>query len=337
MAKTLQFRRYTTANLASIVPAAGELIVDTNQNTATIGDGTTFAGWYLTTQVQNNANVAIQNGINATQNAGITLASANTIYLSGVQTTQNANIAVALSQVKLAWNLANTAVQNTGNIFANTVNVSTYINFSTTHQGFANTTANTSGNFEFDANAFYLTANTVSGRGVVDAAQFAYYNNTGLILNLPNTSATPLMNASPTLAGGHLYEFEYLIYWAPTTTGVTLNVGWSQSGIQAEISTNLILSGTAPTSNVSYMSVYDYVGVASSGYKQVPGTFNSGNSYVTRIKGFANPSFGTAKYPLSFYVSTGTGYIYNVYAKFTDRGYIGSVPANATYMVGTWS
>jgi hypothetical protein len=107
MAKTLQFRRYTTANLASIVPASGELIVDTTQNTATIGDGTTYAGWYLTTQAQNNANVAIQNGINATQNTGITTASANTIYLSGVQTTQNANIAAAFT-------LANTRASLSG-------------------------------------------------------------------------------------------------------------------------------------------------------------------------------------------------------------------------------
>ena len=44
MATQLQFRRYTTAELASITGAPGELIVDTDLNTVTIHDGTTVGG-----------------------------------------------------------------------------------------------------------------------------------------------------------------------------------------------------------------------------------------------------------------------------------------------------
>jgi hypothetical protein len=95
MSKTLQFRRYTTTNLATITGAAGELIVDTNQNTLTVGDGSTSGGTYLATQGQLNANNTIQNGINTSQNTGITTAAANTIYLQGALNTANTNIAAA--------------------------------------------------------------------------------------------------------------------------------------------------------------------------------------------------------------------------------------------------
>jgi len=45
MAKTLQLRRYTTSNLASITGASGELIVDTTKNAITVHDGSTSGGW----------------------------------------------------------------------------------------------------------------------------------------------------------------------------------------------------------------------------------------------------------------------------------------------------
>jgi len=44
MAKTLQFRRDTTANLASETGAAGELFVDTSKNTVVVMDGSTAGG-----------------------------------------------------------------------------------------------------------------------------------------------------------------------------------------------------------------------------------------------------------------------------------------------------
>jgi hypothetical protein len=47
MAKTLQFRRYPTATLASITGANGEIIVDTTKYTATVHDGSTAGGFPL--------------------------------------------------------------------------------------------------------------------------------------------------------------------------------------------------------------------------------------------------------------------------------------------------
>jgi hypothetical protein len=47
MAKTLQFRRDTTANLASVTGAVGELFVDTTKNTVVVMDGSTAGGFPL--------------------------------------------------------------------------------------------------------------------------------------------------------------------------------------------------------------------------------------------------------------------------------------------------
>jgi hypothetical protein len=50
MAKTLQFRRGTTANLASITGAVGELFVDTDKDTIVVMDGITAGGFRVATE-----------------------------------------------------------------------------------------------------------------------------------------------------------------------------------------------------------------------------------------------------------------------------------------------
>jgi len=50
MATILKFRRYTTAALASVTGAIGELIVDTDKDTITVHDGTTAGGKPLATE-----------------------------------------------------------------------------------------------------------------------------------------------------------------------------------------------------------------------------------------------------------------------------------------------
>ena len=45
MSQQLQLRHDTAANWASVTPAVGEIVVDTTNNRALIGDGATAAGW----------------------------------------------------------------------------------------------------------------------------------------------------------------------------------------------------------------------------------------------------------------------------------------------------
>jgi hypothetical protein len=50
MAKTLQFRRYPTATIATTTGAAGELIVNSSNNSVTVHDGSTAGGFELATR-----------------------------------------------------------------------------------------------------------------------------------------------------------------------------------------------------------------------------------------------------------------------------------------------
>ena len=106
MAKTLQFRRYTTSNLASVTGASGELIVDTSQNILTIHDGVTTGGWPTPTLSYTQAAFAYANsiqssiansinygtGVDLSQNNSIATTAQQVVYLQGALNSANANI-----------------------------------------------------------------------------------------------------------------------------------------------------------------------------------------------------------------------------------------------------
>ena len=50
MSKVVQIRRGTTTQIATFLPAAGEVIFDTTLNSLLVGDGTTTGGWYAATK-----------------------------------------------------------------------------------------------------------------------------------------------------------------------------------------------------------------------------------------------------------------------------------------------
>lgn len=123
MAKTLQLRRGTTAEITANTPASGELFVDTQKKTVTVGDGSTAGGIILARDdrvsvvfttandanglasgAYNQANVTIgvdttQNtrltvieGVNASQNVRIDYSNTAITILQGVDSTQNTRI-----------------------------------------------------------------------------------------------------------------------------------------------------------------------------------------------------------------------------------------------------
>jgi hypothetical protein len=59
MAKTLQFKRYTSSELASMVGAVGELIVDLDKDIVTVHDGSTAGGIPLAKESHNHTFAAI--------------------------------------------------------------------------------------------------------------------------------------------------------------------------------------------------------------------------------------------------------------------------------------
>jgi hypothetical protein len=179
MATTLQFRRDTTSNLASVTGSVGELFVDTTKDTVVVMDGSTAGGFTLaretTTQAAfNAANTAVNNAASASQyaNTGINNAASASLY---------ANTGVTLAQA--AFNQANTGgsdqyardTANSAGIFANTginnaASASLYANTGITLAQASFNRANTGANNTTTANATFtnyaVTTNALgSGSG----------------------------------------------------------------------------------------------------------------------------------------------------------------------------
>jgi hypothetical protein len=74
MSKTLQFRRDTTANLASVTGAVGELFVDTTKDTVVVMDGSTAGGFPLQRELMSNVNIKTVNGNSLLGSGDITIA-----------------------------------------------------------------------------------------------------------------------------------------------------------------------------------------------------------------------------------------------------------------------
>jgi hypothetical protein len=152
MAKTLQFKRFSSTILANTVGASGELIIDSTKNLVTVHDGSTPGGWPVAResviaainnaqsiniqQSRDTANLALVQAnlafvqINADLNlqGGLNSANANIAMLIGIQTTQNTNITTANNAAWASFNKANNALANTSGTFGGNLNVAGTMN-----------------------------------------------------------------------------------------------------------------------------------------------------------------------------------------------------------------
>jgi hypothetical protein len=152
MAKTLQFKRFSSTILANTVGASGELIIDSTKNLVTVHDGSTPGGWPVAResvinainnaqsvniqQSRDTANLALVQAnlafvqINADLNlqGGLNSANANIGMLIGIQTTQNTNITTANNAAWASFNKANNALANTSGTFGGNLNVAGTMN-----------------------------------------------------------------------------------------------------------------------------------------------------------------------------------------------------------------
>ena len=85
MSRTLQFRRLSANTLANTTGAAGELIVNTNNYTLTVHDGSLPGGYAL-------LNASTDNTTDQTARTTANNASSNTIVIQSVNTTQNTRL-----------------------------------------------------------------------------------------------------------------------------------------------------------------------------------------------------------------------------------------------------
>lgn len=121
MARTLQFRRLSANTLANTTGAAGELIVNTNNYTLTVHDGSLPGGYAL-------LNSATDTNIDQYARNTANSATSNVTIIQGVNTTQNTNITNATTLAQNAYNYANTTI-TISQLKSITANAATYAAF----------------------------------------------------------------------------------------------------------------------------------------------------------------------------------------------------------------
>jgi hypothetical protein len=255
MAKTLQFKRYSTTNLANTTGAIGELIVDSTKNAITVHDASTPGGWPMALEssvnaVNNAQNISIQLALNtanlalAQANTDLNYLAANVITLLGIDASINASI-------QSAWNTGNTAASNTIYIQSglNTANANISVLFG------INTTQNTN----------ITTAN--------NAAQAAYNSgntNATNIASVNNYSNSAYAQANIT-AGGLITANANIALLQGSMTTANANIAML-IGIQTTQNTNITTANNA----------------AWAGYAQANvtiGGLNSANANIALLQG----------------------------------------------------
>lgn len=109
MAKTLQFRRGNTSQTLANTMAAGEIFVNTDQNTIVVGDGSTVGGTPLSTQAHLTANVSLIRGIQNSQNTNITSVNQYAASAYALANTHTSSLTAINQFAQSAYNKANTA------------------------------------------------------------------------------------------------------------------------------------------------------------------------------------------------------------------------------------
>ncbi len=226
MAKTLQLRRGTTAEITANTPASGELFVDTQKKTVTVGDGTTAGGIILARDDRVSDVFTTANGANGL--AAGAFNKANT-----VTTGDFTFVANTITLPDFTDGVLN-VTGNVGNVALVTLDTLTFdVDYgpSTPYNIFAS----------FTENPKVLVVVTNSGTITSDdafALELASYANTGSLLSIVG-NGLPNQSLIPVTAG--------LVY---SSTGYGGNPAWT-----AEIPT---LARSYVTSSLAAFSVQEY-------------------------------------------------------------------------------
>jgi uncharacterized delta-60 repeat protein len=196
MAKTLQFRRDTTANLASVTGAEGEIFIDLTKDTVVVMDGSTSGGFPLATESY--VETAISNLVDS---APGTLDTLNELAAA---LGDDANFSTSISNtVASAGSYANSAYTQANTASVNSTSAGSYANSAF---GIANTASVNSTSASSYANAAFAVANT----GVTNAATAdqkavsagSYANSAYTQANTGTVLAQAAFNAANTGGGG---------------------------------------------------------------------------------------------------------------------------------------
>jgi hypothetical protein len=256
MAKTLQFKRYTTSVLANTTGASGELIVDSNTNSITVHDGSKSGGWYTANAITLQAAFDKVNAAYQQANTDLSYLASNVAIILGIDVTQNSASNLAYAQANAAFLVANTPsnVANSASLYANgaffvanTANINVVIVGSQANSAFAQAngafaSANLIGSI---ANAAFLTANTPSNIAnlAFSQANAAFTAANTAANTVPQNRQTTNYVLALTDAGKHLYyeTASNVIVYIPTTSSVAFANG----------NKIMVVSRTSSSANIS--------------------------------------------------------------------------------------
>ena len=176
-----------------------------------------------------------------------------------------------------------------------------------------------SGNVEFSGLITDYSAN--EGSQYIPPDQFFYRgaNAAGI-----TTTATNPYGVSPNLTAYGVYDFEYWLGLANSSTG-TITLGWAATSVTRLISEVIVL----PQSNTTaYAGINPFINTTN---KAITGG-NSAATHWIRIRGFVVNGVTTQRLPLQVSVSGGTITPQaGSWFKFTNRGVSTSGTSNITY------
>ena len=341
MAKTLQFRRYNTSDLQLLVPAQGELIVDTTQNTVSVGDGTTLGGWYLTTQQQFN-NLGTTPFLIANTSEAVSNTTGALRVSGGAGISSNVYVGKSLfvtSQFSIGANpnlgIAYMYVQPTNNVAAEMVRIAGTINYagsalyglrvSSVMNGTTAATSSATG-LLISASLNVASGATVSNYYGIDNQPT--WSGTATPSNISISRSLLNLGASANGTVGNLYNFSSINIIPNASSAATITNAYgfysgslgtsssahvtnayafygSQSATGADTGNwNLYMAGSAP----NYLAGNLGIGTSSPNQKLVV----SGGVYVAGSATLGNISFPglfSFEYPtIRAYVGDGTGY-----------------------------
>jgi hypothetical protein len=305
MAKTLQFRRLSTAALANTVGANGELIVDSSNGTISVHNGTTLGGKRLATEtyVVNTANQLITAAVPTrlgqltndfgyiTTNSNITGGSATAIkllapiYINGVAFDGSSNISIVGANANVvvftteslaqsAFIQANTASNTASSAQANTIILQ---GVNTTQNTRISSVDNTANAAYAKANAAFDKANTTVSIGTDTYARTTANtatNNITIIQGVDTTQNTRITNTENTATAAYNKSL------INVSSDLTLNVTNSGTGAY-------VIAGASNPTLTLYRGVTYYFSINASGHpfyiQTVSGAFNAGNVYSSGV------------------------------------------------------
>jgi hypothetical protein len=264
MAKTLQFKRYTTSVLANTTGANGELIVDSNTNSITVHDGSKSGGWYTANAITLQSAFNTANAAYAQSNTNLNYLASNVAIILGIDVSQNSTINLAFAQANAAFVAANAssnvttlsyAQANAAFVAANASSNVATLSYAQANGAFltANASSNVATLSYAQANASFLVANTPSNVANLAYAQanasFAAANSAATTIPQNRQSSNYVLNLTD--AGKHLYyeTSSNSIVYIPDTSSVVFSNGQTVMIVsRTSSSANIIVSPNASVS-----------------------------------------------------------------------------------------